>query len=142
MKDLGLDSHTISEALSLTKIFTRYGHLFTQHSPDNMRVALESLFASNDVQRFLGVHSHNNILWFNKEAFETFIAWIFLIQIIIIIRATTKITTQEMNNIATCYTTIAKLQEISIASGFKWEKFSEMVKNLHINTRKAQYDHR
>ena len=39
---------------------------------------LEKLFASPAGQRFLGVHRHREVLWFNREAFHQMLDWLLL----------------------------------------------------------------
>jgi hypothetical protein len=39
---------------------------------------LEKLFASPAGQRFLGVHRHRDVLWFNREAFHQMLDWLLL----------------------------------------------------------------
>ncbi len=40
---------------------------------------LEAWLADSEIQRYLIVHRYQDVLWFNKEAFETFLWWLFVI---------------------------------------------------------------
>jgi hypothetical protein len=40
---------------------------------------METLFADPNVERFLQVHTHNGVAWFNKEMFELMSDWLLVV---------------------------------------------------------------
>ena len=47
-----------------------------------LKQILEHWLADSDVQRFLGVNRHKDILWFNQESFEEFVWYMVVIAIL------------------------------------------------------------
>ena len=75
LKDSGLDEGGAWRSLTLLKVLTRYQRWFEEESVSRI---VDTLLKDGEVQQFLGVNQHNNILWFNKEAFEEMLWWMML----------------------------------------------------------------
>ncbi|MHB9133448.1 MAG: alpha-amylase family glycosyl hydrolase [Armatimonadota bacterium] len=75
LRELGMDEPGAEYAVTLVKALT--AHQQWEALLAGKRSALTAFFADADVQRVLGVNRHLEILWFNQEAFEGMLRWIF-----------------------------------------------------------------
>ena len=75
LADSGLDERTAWRSVTLIKILTRYQSWFKE---ENTYHIIENLLNDGEAQQFLGVNQYDDILWFNKEAFEEMLWWMML----------------------------------------------------------------
>jgi hypothetical protein len=88
---------------------------------------LISLLSDSDALGYLGVNRYQDVLWFNKEAFEDLMWWLFVIAAIEISAADAP--TGEIGKlILVIHEQITSLLASAQASGFKLEKLLELVK--------------
>jgi glycosidase len=77
---LGLDDARAWQGAGLVKwlISRQRWYRYRTAAPGGNAVSevLESLLGDPEVQRFLGVHQHEGIVWFNKEAYERLLWWL------------------------------------------------------------------
>jgi len=128
--DLGCDDRRSGHAVQLIKILTGHQNWFTIAGSRQGRSyrALRSLFEDQEVQQVLGVNRYQDILWFNKDAFESLLGWLWLIALA---DSTAKpgITEEEMaQEIAERYGVIQAWREAEKVSGYQVEKLLEAVK--------------
>jgi hypothetical protein len=79
--DLGFDEIQSRQALALIKILTSHQNWF-QIDGEKQGLAyrtFKKLLEDQEVQQFLQVNRYQDILWFNKEAFEMLAGWLFKI---------------------------------------------------------------
>jgi len=76
IRGLGVDEPTAWRGAALVKILEAHQRWFERTTSGEVPAAgfLRSLLADEDVPRFLHVNRHEEILWFNKEAFEQLIS--------------------------------------------------------------------
>jgi len=82
--DLGFDEIQSRQALALVKILTSHQNWF---KIDGEKKGLayrifKKLLEDQEVQQFLQVNRYQDILWFNKEAFEMLVGWLFTVAVI------------------------------------------------------------
>lgn len=69
-----------SRLAALCMILVKQSEWFEQCDQEDAAVKLlEVWLEDSEIQRYLIVHRYQDILWFNKEAFETFLWWLFVI---------------------------------------------------------------
>jgi hypothetical protein len=95
---------------------------------DDRYAILHHWLEDNEIQRFLQINRHKGILWFNKEAFEYFLWWMYLISVIQIISE--KGISQEKidQRLVDCYTLIDIFRKTEDKSGYQVEKILEIIK--------------
>jgi len=71
LRDLGLDEGAVDWAVATVKALTSHQRWFEiPAGPDQPYRVLESWLQDEEVQRLLQVNRYQDVLWFNKEAFE------------------------------------------------------------------------
>jgi hypothetical protein len=89
---------------------------------------LEDLLKDEDIWSFLQVHRFQDVLWFNKEAFEEFTQWMFIISTINILSDDSLQSEQIAQGILRCYRVIKALEKAKQKSGYQVDKLLEAVK--------------
>ena len=85
LRDLGLDNGTAWWAVTTIKILTSHQRWFemqTVEKKERVYRVLESWLKDDEVQQFLQVNRYQDVLWFNKEAFEQLLWWMLLLAVV------------------------------------------------------------
>jgi hypothetical protein len=83
---------------------------------------LESLLKENEVQQFLQMNQYNNILWFNKEAFEEMIWWLMMAAALTIGSDPLRPVNAVIEELERCYSIIQAWQQAEEKSEYQVEK--------------------
>ncbi|MHA2202643.1 MAG: alpha-amylase family glycosyl hydrolase, partial [Candidatus Hodarchaeales archaeon] len=72
------------EALILIKILTSHQNWYMHDIKSNHQAVqnMKTLMSDLEVQSYIQTNRYQNILWFNQEAFENLVRWLFIISII------------------------------------------------------------
>jgi glycosidase len=137
LNDLGLDERSNWRAVTLEKLLTSH-HGWWQAIADRPAIPgarsayhiLTSLLSDSDALSYLGVNRYQDMLWFNKEAFEDLVWWLYIIAAIEISTLPTASTQIESNprRILDCYNVLSDLLLKSQASGYMLDKLLELAK--------------
>jgi glycosidase len=119
LMELELDEATTWRALTLIKILTSHQRWFDQKA---VYQVVEKLLKDSEVQQFLQINRHNDILWFNKEAFEELVWWLMLVSAIEIGFDPLRPVKELMRNLERCWSMIQTLQEAEQKSEYQVEK--------------------
>jgi glycosidase len=125
LMELELDEATTWRALTLIKILTSHQRWFDQKA---VYQVVEKLLKDSEVQQFLLVNRYNEILWFNKEAFEELVWWLMLVSAIEIGFDPLRPVKELMRNLERCWSMIQTLQEAEQKSEYQIEKLLELLK--------------
>jgi glycosidase len=117
--DLGLDEGAVRRSVTLVKILTSHQRWFDQKA---VYQAMEKLLKDSEVQQFLLVNRYNEILWFNKEAFEELLWWLMLISAIEIGFDPLRPVNAVVEQLERCYSIIETWQEAEQKSQYQVEK--------------------
>src|SRR4030042_471319 len=137
LNDLGLDEKSNWRAVTLVKLLTPHSGLWKMIDPIRDKKGrsasyhiLTSILADSDALSYLGVNRYQDILWFNKEAFEDLLWWLFIIGAVEISALPNKDdqADEKAKNILRCYNEISSILINAQASGYKLEKFLDLVK--------------
>lgn len=109
-------------ATTLIKILTAQQNLF---EPANLRqvegsTLLRRIFNNLEIQNYLGVNRHQDILWFNAESFRRYIKWVLLINIINRLQLSDKNVAQDIEKMTEIVKRWLKLAE---ETGYKVNAF-------------------
>jgi glycosidase len=121
-RDFKLDEQGADYAVTVVKLLTRHQHWFESGGTGRWYEVLSSLFRDTDAQRALQVNRYQGVLWFNKEAFQQLLWWMFVIATVI---CSAQSPEGPPPGILTCWETVRKLQQASEASGYRVEKLLE-----------------
>ncbi len=125
--DLGLDESSAWRATNTTKLMvshqdwaqelTKPGRISRKRAAYNI---LQTWLKDSDVQRFIGVNRYQGMLWFNKEAFNEWLWWMYAISVIQAI--TTDVSGDQLSaDIMARYDIIALLKKAEKESKYQLE---------------------
>ncbi len=82
LNSLGIDDSRSEQIISLVKLLTTCQHWYVPGARTGRASRLlEQLFREPEFQGFVQVNEFDGVLWFNKEAFETAVDWLFVIEV-------------------------------------------------------------
>ncbi len=119
LTELGLDEATAWRAVTLIKILTNHQQWFNQKAAYQV---VEKLLKDSEVQQFLMVNRHNDILWFNKEAFEELLWWLMLVAAVEIGFDPLRPVNEMTRSLEICWSMIQTLHEAEKKSEYQVEK--------------------
>jgi hypothetical protein len=129
LRDLGLDEGTAWRAVETVKLLISHQHWFEVQCPKTKRahVVLHSWLSDQDVRRFLQVNRHDDVLWFNKEAFDQLLWWMFAVAAVTISADPNRSAGEIAEEIVGCYDVVRTLQRAEGKSGYQVQKLLEIV---------------
>jgi glycosidase len=125
LRELGLDEIASWRSVTLIKLLTIHQGWFKEKRANQV---LESLLKDNEVQQFLQINRYNDILWFNREAFDDLIWWLRLLAAIEISSDPKRLTHQVARDLEDCDGMIQRLSEAAKKSGYQVEKLLELLR--------------
>jgi hypothetical protein len=125
LRDLGLEEEAAWRSVALIKLLTSHQRWFEEKVPYKV---LESLLKDHEVHQFLKINRYNDILWFNKEAFDDLLWWLRTLAVIEISSDLQSPTHQVAKDMETCNGMIQKLEEAAKKSGYQVEKLLEILR--------------
>jgi len=120
---LGLGEQTAWRSVGLIKVLTTHQHWFASGAADVPTLAypvLEALLRDSEVQQFVGVNRYQDVLWFNKEAFEELMWWLLLVARVD--EAITERTDKAGRQTLAAYQVIRRLNGDALQSGYRLEE--------------------
>jgi hypothetical protein len=123
--ELELDETASRGSITLIKLLTSHQRWFEERTPYRL---LESLLKDNEVQQFLQINRYNDILWFNREAFDDLLWWLMVLAAVEISSDLQRPTHQVTRDLEDCHGTIQKLKEAAKTSGYQVEKLLEILR--------------
>jgi glycosidase len=127
MRDLGMDESAAWRAVETIKLLTGHQRWHEMETPRTKRAreVLRAWLSDGDVQRFLKVNRYEDVLWFNKEAFDQLLWSMFAIATVAISADLSRPANQIAEEIVACYDTIRTLQRAEEKSGYQIERLLE-----------------
>lgn len=127
LQDLGTDEQAADYQVAIIKVLTAHQRWFEQTSVDRPYDLLSMLLRDPDVHRVLQVNRHQGILWYNMEAFDELLWWLFVISVVI---CHTEAEEHAEEKVLDYYTTVQTLQQASTDAEYRVEKLLETVQAL------------
>jgi hypothetical protein len=137
LNDLGLDDRSNWRAVTLVKLLTSHHAWWTRitGAPDKKSrsaeyLTLKSILSDSDALGYLGVNRYQGVLWFNKEAFEDLMWWLYIIAAVESSgsEGSDQPAEDTGKSILLCYNTISNILINAQASGYKLEKLLDLLK--------------
>lgn len=127
--DLGISEEEAGQCLSLIKLLTIHQRWFEIQAPVKRRAyhVLEKLFNDFEVQQFLRINRYQEILWFNKEAFDVLLSWLFFVAALGIVATTGLESSQVPSHLVEIYKIIEKIKQAEVKCGYQVEKLMALV---------------
>ncbi len=132
LKELGMEEETTRKSVTLIKLLTSHQRWFDGKSMGQKPTyrILESLLKDGDVRQYIQVNRYNDILWFNKEAFDELLQWLFLIAVVEI-TSDPHLPNEEMaREEESCYAVVKALRVAETRSDYQVEKLLAAVRNM------------
>jgi glycosidase len=126
-RDMGPDEGAAWRAVETIKVLTSHQRWFEMQVPKTRRAreVLYSWLSDEDVRRFLRVNRHNDVLWFNKEAFDQLLWWMFAVAVVTISAEPNRPASEVAQNIVGCYDVVRALQRAEEKSGYQVQQLLE-----------------
>ena len=129
MQDLGLDAAAASHVVATVKWLVSHQRWFDPASAEGLNAhnVLHNLLRDEEVQRYLQINRHEEILWFNQESFEELCGWLLLVG-----RLDAEVTQNGSEAVATVATRTAVIDHLIAAanqSEFQVEKLLDAARH-------------
>lgn len=130
LQDLGLDEGAAWWAVGTVKVLINHQRWYEIEAPDKERVyqILVAWLKDSEVQQFMRVNRHREVLWFNKEAFEQLLGWMLTLAVVEISAAAELSAAEVARKIVACYDIVQELQRLGQESGYQIAKLLEIAK--------------
>jgi len=129
LQDLGLSESAAGHAVNLVRLLVSQQHWHELDAPGRGRARasrlLETWLQDDEVRAFWQVNRYREVLWFNKEAFEEFLAWMLTLAAIQI--SAGRPAEEVAPAIVACYDVIQRLQRAAGPSGYQVGRLLELV---------------
>ncbi len=127
-QDLGLDEGRAWRQVGIVKLLVAHQDWYTMESTKKERLATALKAWLNDlaVQQFVQVHRYDDVLWFNKEAFEEFIWWMFAAAVVDVTAQSQVEESRIADDILAVYDPIKQLLALLEDSEYQVEKLLEL----------------
>jgi len=131
LMDLGLEEEAAWRSVALIKLLTRYQHWFQVKvsAANQAHQILESLLKDSEVHQFLKVNRYDDILWFNREAFDELTRWLLRVATMEI-NSSLRPTSQRINEMKRCKEIIGKWEEAEEKSEYQVARLLQALRNL------------
>jgi hypothetical protein len=121
--EIGLGSEASPRAVDWIKLLTRHQRWNETLASQGRLPFLESLMEDDVAKKLIGINQHQGIWWYNKEAFEKLLWWLFTTECVL--RLSTR--GPAKTAIAEAYATITELKRTSDAAGYQVHKLLGIV---------------
>ena len=125
-RQLGLPGPEAAHIPALLRVLTSQQDWASRLDPRLSAAALlEGWLQDSDIERLLGINRYQGVLWFNKEAFEEFLWWMFFLAVIQQISDPRKSASEIVEAILRSYSLIDRLLRAKEASGYQVSRLVE-----------------
>lgn len=123
-EDLGMSEGQAWRAVATIKLLITHRDWLEKLEQTDKKLAaytaLQNWLKDSDVQRFIGVNRYQGILWFNKEAFEEWLWWMFVAAVVQIL-VDSEVKEQIPQKTLSAYSLVASLHKASTESQYQVE---------------------
>jgi len=127
LREVGVDEYAAGQAVMVLKHMTSYQDWFASPELQQPASMLEALLADSEILQLLRVNRYQDVLWFDKHAFDQLLAWLLRVATVAISADTGRTSAAADAAIEACATTMQQLQEAAATSGYQVEKLREVV---------------
>ena len=122
LRELGDDEQQAALAVVVIKRMTSYQSWFETPELEHAYQLLEALLSDTEVQQILRVNRYQDVLWFDKHAFERLLWWMLAVAVVSLSAGAAASETDAAGTIGAAYRTITQLRAAAEASGYQVEK--------------------
>jgi hypothetical protein len=131
LRDFGLDELSLSKAVTTIKLLTSQQHWFQVDTESDKWIyqVVNSLLKDTEARQLLQINRHQDILWFNKEAFDQLLWWMIVLAVIDVFSSSQLEKSEAANKIVHYYEAVTQIQQAGEESGYQIEKLIELLKD-------------
>ncbi|MDD5370601.1 MAG: alpha-amylase family glycosyl hydrolase [Anaerolineaceae bacterium] len=122
---LGLDEPLAWQCVATLKALTTYQDWFVQRGKASAYQLLEAWLQDADIQRLLGVNRYQGILWYNGEAFDQFLWWLYFLAVIQLGADARQPASQVIEGILAAHALVSRIKVAATVSEFQVGKLLE-----------------
>jgi glycosidase len=124
--ELGMEEDAAKRSITLIKILIKHRAPGISH----LKIKLDAILSDVAVQSFIGVNRHQDVLWFNKEAFEELIRWFYITSVILVTapKDVDKLAADIVKEILELYNDVQKLLTAEVESSYQVEKLLDAIR--------------
>ena len=131
LRSLGLDEWAAEQSLNVIRILTSHSKwaadLPSEKAP--LSPILERWLQDRAVRQFIGVNLFDDVLWFNKEGFETLLWWLMIAAAIEASAARDATRGQMIRRIVRAYAAVKRLLKAATRAQYQLERLPEIVRH-------------
>lgn len=124
LRDMGADEQTAGQAANLIKYLTSYQDWYRSAELRQPRGLALALLGDREIQGALQVNRYQNILYFDKVAFERLLWWL-LRAAIVALRAASTSQDEADALLAECHATVQALQQAAAEAGYQVDRLRQ-----------------
>jgi hypothetical protein len=125
--EMGFSTEKSWSMMNLVRLLIIQQDWSDQIQQTTLRELVESWLKIPEIQVKLGVNRYNDMLWFNKEGFEEFLWWMYLLAILHIAASTNLDANIMIESILKIYHVIEKIKTAEEKSGFQVQKLLSLL---------------
>jgi glycosidase len=122
LRELGDDEQQAGVSVMVIKRMTSHQSWFETPELEHAYQLLEALLSDTEVQQLLRVNRYQDVLWFDKHAFERLLWWMLAVAVVSISAGAGTAAANPAGTIGEAYRTITQLRAAAEASGYQVEK--------------------
>ena len=123
LRELGGDEQQNALAVTIVKQMTSHQSWFETPELEHTYQLIEALLSDSEVRQLLRVNRYQDVLWFDKRAFERLLWWMLVVAVVSIRAAdTSRAPGEAAVAIEQAHSTITQLRAAAEASGYQVEK--------------------
>jgi hypothetical protein len=126
LRELGEDEQQAALAVMVIKRMTSHQSWFETPELDYAYQLVEALLSDTEVQQLLRVNRYQDVLWFDKHAFDRLLWWMLVVAAVSISAGAGMPAATAAGTLGAAYRTITQLRAAADASGYQVEKLLAM----------------
>jgi len=127
LTDMGLDEQSARRSVNLVKLLITQTNWWQENGSAKAYPVLLALFSDSEAQSYLGVNRYQDILWYNREAFDDLIWWL---DVLAVVDCLVSLPVDQIpKEIIQRYDVIQKILKAAEGSGYQVEKLLAALKD-------------
>jgi hypothetical protein len=122
LRELGDDEQQAARSVMVIKRMASHQSWFETPELEHAYQLLEALLSDTEVQQLLRVNRYQDVLWFDKHAFERLLWWMLAVAVVSISAGAGTPAADAAGTIGEAHRTITQLRAAAEASGYQVEK--------------------
>ncbi len=121
-RSFGTEEINVSRYLAIVRLLIQEHHWYTRLGSSSLVSILETWLSSAEIRNFLNINRHQDILWFNKEAFEEFVWWMMALVVFERVKEPQATAAATIERILGAYEIVQKLIKAEKSSDYQVNK--------------------